>query len=415
MVVGIGASHADELVPRDAQALGIGTHILAEEALVEVVVAGRHGRVDGIESAGANQLHSLVERQMLLLDIVAEALQVAECGMSLVAVVDVLLDAQLLQRQHASDAQQDLLLQAVLPVAAIERVGDGLVELGVHLVVGVEQIELDASDVHTPHVCVYHIVRIGHVDHHRLSVLVELAHNGQVGEVLCLVFSNLLSVHRQALCEIAEAIEESHGTHVDVRVAGLLQIVACQHAKAAAVDLQGRVHAVLHREIGHRGALLVGLHVHIGAEELIDGLDALHQGLVLHDGLLARKAQSLEQQHGVVLHVVIHLWVEVAEEVAGLIIPHPPEVVGNLVEALQLLRKARFHGQLLPLRSVRIVCFDFHLSVTIYNFFTIFSILPISRSDQRGPHPTRLKPIIVRPAAGSCAAAPRRKPRSSTV
>ena len=215
--------------------------------------------------------------------------------------------------------------------------GDGAVELRVHLIVGVEQIELDAAHVDTPHVGVHHVVHIGHLNHHGVAILVELAHNGQTGKVLGLVVGYLLAVHRQALGEVAETVEEAHRAHVDIRVAGLLQIVAGQHAQTAGVDLQGRVHAVLHREVGHGGTLLVGSHVHIGAEQLVDLMDALHQGLVLQNGVLAVEAQALQQHHGVVFHVVIQLRVKVAKQVAGFIVPHPPQVVGNLVETLQLL------------------------------------------------------------------------------
>ena len=249
--------------------------------------------MDGVKTAGTHQFHSLVEREMLLLDVVAQTLQVSQCGMALVAVVDVFLDAKLLQGQYATDTEQDFLLQTVLPVAAIEAVGDGLVVVAVHLVVGVEQIELDAAHIDTPYVRVYHIISIGHVNHHRLSVLVELALNGQMGEILCLILGNLLSVHRQALREIAEAIEEAHGHHVDITVRSFLQVVASQHAETTAIDFQSGVHTILHREVGHTGTFLIGFHIHVGTEQLVDGLYALHQSLVFHDFLLAFEAQTL--------------------------------------------------------------------------------------------------------------------------
>ena len=125
------------------------------------------------------------------------------------------------------------------------------------------------------------IVGVGHVDDHRVAVLVELAHDGQRREVLRLVVGYLLSVHRQALCEVAEAIEETYGTHVDIRVGSLLDIVAGQHAETARVNLQGRMDTVLHAEVGHRRTIGVGLHIHILAEQSIDILDALHKQLVL--------------------------------------------------------------------------------------------------------------------------------------
>ena len=360
MVVGVGTTHADELVPRDAELLGIATHVLAKQTLVEVVVTSGYGGVNGIQAAGTYQLQSLVEVQAVLLDVVAQALQVAEGSVTLVAVVDILLDAQLLQQQHTADTQQDFLLQTVLPVATIEGVGDGFVKVGVHLVVGIQQIELDTADVDTPHVGMHLIVGIGDVDDHRVAVLVELALNGQRTEVLRLVVGNLLSVHAQRLGEVAEAIEETDGAHVDVRVGSLLHVVTGEHTQTAAVDLQGRVDTILHAEVSHRGTLVVGLHIHVGTELGVHVLHALHQRLVLQDLLLAVKGQTLQQHHGIMFHIMVNLRVKVTEQVACLEVPYPPHIVGNLVQTLQLLGKTRLHNQILPLRSICIVSFNFH-------------------------------------------------------
>ena len=49
VVVGVRTAHADELIPSDTQLSGIATHILTEQTLVEVVVTGRYGCVNGIE------------------------------------------------------------------------------------------------------------------------------------------------------------------------------------------------------------------------------------------------------------------------------------------------------------------------------------------------------------------------------
>ena len=58
--------------------------------------------------------------------------------MSFVAVIDIFLDAQLLQRQNTTDTEQDFLLQAVFPVTAIQLVSDGTVELAVHFIVSIK-------------------------------------------------------------------------------------------------------------------------------------------------------------------------------------------------------------------------------------------------------------------------------------
>ena len=58
--------------------------------------------------------------------------------MSFVAVIDIFLDAQLLQRQNTTDTEQDFLLQAFFPVTAIQLVSDGTVELAVHFIVSIK-------------------------------------------------------------------------------------------------------------------------------------------------------------------------------------------------------------------------------------------------------------------------------------
>ena len=128
MVVGVLTAHADELVPADAKARWVAAHVLAEQALVEIVVASGHRSVHGVERRSAHELKSLVEIHAAV-NVVDQALQVAKRGVTLVAMEELLLDAELLQHEHAAHAEEDLLLQAVLPVATVEAVGDRLVEL----------------------------------------------------------------------------------------------------------------------------------------------------------------------------------------------------------------------------------------------------------------------------------------------
>ena len=128
VVVRIGAAHADELIPGDTELLWIAAHVLAEETFVEVVVTCRHWSMYGVERRSLHQFQGFVERETFL-HVVAQTLQVAEGCVTFVAVVDIFLDAEFLQQQHTTNTEQDFLLQAVLPVATIEVVGDGTVEL----------------------------------------------------------------------------------------------------------------------------------------------------------------------------------------------------------------------------------------------------------------------------------------------
>ena len=91
----------------------------------------------GVQTRSTNDFFRLVEGQTLFLYQVHEALQTHQRCVTLVAVIDILLDAEFLQCQHTSDTQQDLLLDTVLPVAAVELVGDLTIPLAVHLIIGV--------------------------------------------------------------------------------------------------------------------------------------------------------------------------------------------------------------------------------------------------------------------------------------
>ena len=71
----------------------------------------------------------LGEGQPVVDDGPADALEAEEPGVALVHVEHLGVDAEGLEGPDAADAQQDLLAEAVLDVAAVEAVGDGA-ELG---------------------------------------------------------------------------------------------------------------------------------------------------------------------------------------------------------------------------------------------------------------------------------------------
>ena len=72
-----------------------------------------------VEGRRANQFKCFVESQTLLYEI-AQTFQVTKSGVTLITVVDILLNTQSFQRQHTTDTQQNLLLQTVFPVTTIQ-------------------------------------------------------------------------------------------------------------------------------------------------------------------------------------------------------------------------------------------------------------------------------------------------------
>ena len=101
---------------------------------------------------------------------VAHALDAEEAGVALVHVEDRGLDAAGRERLDAADAEQDLLAQAVLAVAAVEAVGDGALGRRVVRHVRVEQEQRHAPDVDAPDRGVQRRARQRHGDLHARAV-----------------------------------------------------------------------------------------------------------------------------------------------------------------------------------------------------------------------------------------------------
>ena len=116
--------------------------VAADQRGAEDLVAGGDGRVGGEDGGGLDVRDRVVGRHAVL-DERADALDREEGGVALVHVEDVRVDAERLERTDAADAEQQLLADAVLAVAGVERVGEHL---------DLEQVERNAADVLAPDV-----------------------------------------------------------------------------------------------------------------------------------------------------------------------------------------------------------------------------------------------------------------------
>ncbi len=235
--------------------------------------------------------------------------------------INIFLDAQLLQRQDTTDTEQDFLLQTVFPVAAIELVSDGAVELAVHFIVSIKQIEGDASYVYSPHVCVYVVVQVRNVHYHLLALLVQYTINRQLSEVLRLVVGNLLAVHRQGLGKVTVAIQETDCTQVNVTVGSLFQVVAGKYAQTTGIYLKYVVQTILHAEIGNRRTLAVRCHIHVCTELGIYVFHSAQNNLIVGKRFQFGITHALQQKYGVLSHFFPEGRVEVSEKFGGFIIP----------------------------------------------------------------------------------------------
>ena len=99
---------------------------------------------------GPHRLDGLGVGQALARHELADALEAEEPGVALVGVEHLGVDADRLEGPHAADAEQDLLAEPVLGVAAVEPVGDAAHLVRVLLDVGVEEVERHPADLGLP-------------------------------------------------------------------------------------------------------------------------------------------------------------------------------------------------------------------------------------------------------------------------
>jgi hypothetical protein len=71
---------------------------------------------------------------------------------------------------------------------------------------------------------------------------------------------------------------------------------------------------------------------------------------------------------------MIDFYVEVTEQVASLMVPYPPHVVGYLIQTLQFLWQGSLYGQHSPLRNIGIACFDLHHLFVFVFYLSAFSL-----------------------------------------
>ena len=163
------------------------------------------------------------------------------------------------QRADPAHAEEHLLLQAKLPAATVEALGDAAAAVVVGVDVGVEEQQGHPSDLGAPHLGMQ-LPATGEVDGDdaRVAVLLAQQREGEAVGVQDRVVLLLPAVAVEALAEVAGLVEEAHtdDRHADVR--GGLEVVAGEDAEAAGVLRERRGDAELGAEVrdGRRHAAL---------------------------------------------------------------------------------------------------------------------------------------------------------------
>ena len=164
LVTRIITSEIHQVVPANTHSGRITSHIFTKQSFIKIVVTCRNRSMNSIKRRSTNQLDSLIECQSRSY-IVTDTLNINQCSMSLITVIDIFLDTQCFQSQDTTDTQQDFLLQTVFPITAIKLVSNRTVELAVHFIIRIKQIQRNTSYIYTPYVSMNIIIQIRNVYH----------------------------------------------------------------------------------------------------------------------------------------------------------------------------------------------------------------------------------------------------------
>ncbi len=212
----------------------------------EAVVAGGDRGVGGEDALFAHLLDvglgGLAERAAA--ELALEEGEGEQRGVALVHVVDVEAVAEGVGHADAAHAQHDLLLEAVVGVAAVEMIGEAAVPAGVRVQIGVEEVDWDGVAVATDEVVAPsaqgdHAAFDGHRYAGRLL-------GAEISRIPGLDVLTLGAGAVQVLLEVSLAVDQGKGDQGNAEIGGGPQGIARQHAQAAGVGGHGGMNGDLH-------------------------------------------------------------------------------------------------------------------------------------------------------------------------
>ncbi len=223
-----------------------------DQAAVEAIVPGRHGRVRGEDGMLGHVPQGFVEAEPVVLHPLANGFQRGEYTVPFVQMIHPRRDAQRRQRLHAADAQHQFLANTGAMVAAVQPAGQLAILGAVPFDVAIEQIQVHAADVHQPDLGEQ--LAGARVDRHGdlLAVLVAGRPHGHVFNFRVDVLFALVAVDVEVLLEIALVVEQADRHQRNAQPAGAFDVVARENPQTTRIDRHRFVDAELGRKIGHR-------------------------------------------------------------------------------------------------------------------------------------------------------------------
>ena len=255
-------------------------------------------------------------------------------------------DAEGAQRPDTANPENDLLLDAGFTIATVETRGQLAVPRRVFGEVGVEQEQPHLAKPDAPDRSQHGAIAERYCREARLPVRGERRLDRRLGPADSLVALFLPALVAHALQEVTLWIHEADADQRHAEVRGFLAVIARQHAEAAGVDRQRLVQREFRGEIRDAAAVEHRLAFLPPRVRLRARLVEAEQGLIV--GAQERRigggsrqlnaGDALEHANRVVRGRAPQLVVEAAEHLAGLLVPTPPQVDGEFVQAMDAVR-----------------------------------------------------------------------------
>ena len=300
-----------------------------DEAEGERVVACRDGRVRRENRRGPDRLERRLERRAVL-DQITDALQHDKRRVSFIEVPGRWLNPHRFEGANAANAEDDLLLNARLAIAAVEARRQFAVPRRVLLEIGVEEKQPHAAEQNLPHRHEHRAIPERHGDDARTAVGADGRFNRRVGPVHANVDFLLPPFRRHRLVEVALRIHEADADERNPEVARFLAVIAGEHTEAAGVNRQRLVEREFGREVGNRaGRAMVTMPPRIeGRARCVErhdgGVVELEEPFVLCSLLEELGRDEPEHEDRVVRGLPPKRVVQFAKDFPGFGVPGPP-------------------------------------------------------------------------------------------
>ena len=254
-------------------------------------------------------------------------------------------------RPHPADTGQDLLLDPVLLVAAVQPVGDAAQIVLVLRDVGIQQQQRDSTDLGDPHPGPQ-LGGVGHGQLHqnRVALVVGEQPQRQALRIQRRVVLPLPAVGGQRLAEVAGPVVQTHRDQRQPQVRCRLQMVAGEDSQAARVVRQHLGDAELHREVRDAvrhldavgGAFLIPerptqVVVELGG----DVVQPADERLVDGEFVQPFRADLAEQRHRIAADLRPQRRIDGREQVLRRFVPRPAQVDRQPLQRDESLGKMR--------------------------------------------------------------------------